>query len=201
VTEWRRPIGCLLFTGHFPRKSPTINGVFAENDLQFKTSYASSPPCTGNVWMFFIACLNCLSEQTLENVFLAQRPACAGLLGRKCQFWCHCTPKTSSRADFSECLSLNAQIVSAIWLWTSSQNTCNLKIHIISKYLYSLPCGKTPIECLYSWITFRKRATTYGAVLRKVTYKYKASYEFLPPCTSWKDLRACGMSVRVSLYA
>jgi len=31
---WPRPIGCLIFIGHFLQKSPTISGSFAEGDLQ-----------------------------------------------------------------------------------------------------------------------------------------------------------------------
>ena len=54
------------------------------------------------------------------------------------------------------------------------------------KYVTNMrnPCTgwRRPIGCLISQITFRKLATNYRALLRKMMHKDKASYDFTPPC-------------------
>jgi len=54
-----------------------------------------------------------------------------------------------------------------------------------SPSLYTIQCTgwRRLIGCLKLQVIFRKRATNYRALLRKMTYKDKASYDSTPPCT------------------
>ena len=50
------------------------------------------------------------------------------------------------------------------------------------------------IGCLNLQVIFRKRATNYRALLRKMTYEHKASYESSSPCTQSRT-HTCAQTV------
>ena len=59
------------------------------------------------------------------------------------------------------------------------------------------------IACLKLQVIFRKRATNYMTLLRKLTYEDKASYDSTPPCIkdiSRRDICYSTTSARDSLY-
>ena len=61
---------------------------------------------------------------------------------------------------------------------------------------------RRPTRCLKLQIIFGKRATNYRALLRKITYKDKASYAFSPPCNTlyWYSSRSSAVAVRDVIF-
>ena len=61
--------------------------------------------------------------------------------------------------------------------------TC-IYIHAhMNTYAHMYTGWRRLIGCLKLQVIFRKRATNYRALLRKMTYEDKASYDSSPPCT------------------
>jgi len=61
-------------------------------------------------------------------------------------------------------------------------------------YTCAYPCigWRRPLGCLKLKVVFRKRATNSRALLRKMTFEDKASYDSTPPCTHMGWLRLVG---------
>ena len=61
-----------------------------------------------------------------------------------------------------------------------------------SVYTYNLSTGwRRCIRCLKLQVSFHKSATNYRALLRKMTYKDKASYASSPPCSCVLSVWMC----------
>jgi len=59
---------------------------------------------------------------------------------------------------------------------------------IYTENIYQVHTGwRRLIGCLKLQVIFRKKATNYRALLRKMTYEDKASYGSSPPCTHQVD--------------
>jgi len=60
-------------------------------------------------------------------------------------------------------------------------------INVCSEVRTSVTGWRRPIGCLKLQVTFCKRATIHRALLQKMTYKDKASYDSPPPCNNDTD--------------
>ena len=80
-----------------------------------------------------------------------------------------------------------------MWIFFVGRDTFHHSVTWNVKHFY-VKCKTFHVTCFTGWrrligspklqIIFHKRATKYRALLRKMTYKDKGSYESSPPCTT-----------------
>ena len=141
----------------------------------------------------YLECLQMIILLAFEKLCLIQR-CCRHLALQHNATHCntlqhtatHCNKEVPSRR------SLVSHYMGSQLAFCSWKETCNwrhpvhLEIHRIpsvARLLYwSLVSHYRCIGCLKLHMTFDERATKHRALLRKMTYKDKASYGSLPPC-------------------
>jgi len=64
-----------------------------------------------------------------------------------------------------------------------SSPPCSQRAHSLDVHIVMTTGWRRPIGCLTSQVIFHKRATNYRALLRKITYKDKTSFDSKPPST------------------
>ena len=72
-----------------------------------------------------------------------------------------------------------------------------LRHPVCAAYIYR---WRRPIGCLKLHVIFRKRVTNYRALLWKMTYKDKASYDSTPPCVAVSLFLSMCVSIYVQVY-
>jgi len=108
-----------------------------------------------------------------------------------------CDANRVNRQRQSRCRNGCTQWMSSIRQWWLRAPT-NRSMSLILTSLLRLACMHTNTGwrrcrgCLKFQVSFHKRATDYRALLRKVTYKGKASYDSMPPYTSRFAMFFCG---------
>ena len=108
----RHPIG-LRGGGHFPQKSPIINGSFPKNHLQLNASHWSSPRCTG--WRRPIGCLK------LQVIFHKRATNYKALLRKmtyKDKAYYDSTPPFNNDGNLVIHVSICKWVISHIWKMT-----------------------------------------------------------------------------------
>jgi len=114
--------------------------------------------------------------------------------------WCHTHEWVMSRVwmnhnTHTNVLHANTQVVSNL----NKLRLCHVTHMDESCYTYECTTceygsdtgWQRPIRCLKLQVIFRKRATHYRALLRKMTYKDKASYGSSPPCIRLGRFEVC----------
>jgi len=106
------------------------------------------------------------------------------------------SPTTVNFSNFCYIVISHCTISNAIIFWEIPRQVLSLPATAeipfffrVSLLLHGRSRGwQRPIGCLQLQVIFRKRATNYRALLRKMTCKDKAPYDSTPPSTTWTKL-------------
>ena len=85
------------------------------------------------------------------------------------------------------CSYNTVQICTSTLILYISLIECRISLDICKRIL-SVSGWRRPIRCLKWQVIFRTTATNHRALLRKMTYKDKASYGSSPPCNICKHI-------------
>ena len=159
TTGWRRCIGCVKAQVSFRKKDINYRTLLRKMTYKDKASYGG------------------FNTLYLQSDYLKHTA---------CNPTAHFKICTSSATHCNTLFATHYNKLPAIRLCSATDckhTTYNTLQHSICNTLQHTTGWRRCIGCLKLQVNFRKRATNYRAILRKINHKDKASYGFLTPYT------------------
>jgi len=132
-----------------------------------------------------VCCSECCSEEQCVAVSVAAKSSVLQwVLQRRAVCCSECCSEEQYVAVYKEVIHTWNQRIRTYCTFAHSVHS------VFNTHVYDSMCvcalytgWRRPITCLELQVIFRKRATNYRALLPKITYQDKASYDSSPPCT------------------
>jgi len=158
--EWQSCVGCLIFTGHFPQKSPILSVSFAESDLHLEVFHASLPPYSLHPTHMFATVFATVNLRTRYACALQTRVCVSSRyvfrLSKRKDAWGASLNETVCAWDLSHFWGLSSRYVFRL-----SKRKDAWDLSHSSRYVFrdvSHFCGKDAWDALSLYVIFRKRA-------------------------------------------